>query len=50
MKRIKAVSYGIGTVGKAIARFMLEKGVIITDAIDVKHVGEDLGDVLGLGY
>ncbi len=48
MEKIKALVYGAGTVGKDIARFMLDKGVIITDAIDVKHVGEDLGKVLGL--
>lgn len=50
MKRITAVSYGIGTVGKTIARFMIEKGVIITDAVDVKNVGKDLGEVIGLAY
>ena len=49
MQKIKAVSYGVGNIGKDIARFMMEKGVIITDAIDVKNVGEDLGDVIGAG-
>jgi 2,4-diaminopentanoate dehydrogenase len=48
MEKVKALVYGAGTVGKDIARFMLEKGVIITDAVDITHVGEDLGDVLGL--
>jgi 4-hydroxy-tetrahydrodipicolinate reductase len=49
MERIKAVVYGAGTVGSTIARFMVEKGVIITEAIDVKNVGKDLGDVIGIG-
>ena len=49
MRKIKALSYGIGNIGKDIAKFMMEKGVIITDAIDVKNVGEDLGDVIGAG-
>jgi 4-hydroxy-tetrahydrodipicolinate reductase len=49
MEKIKAVVYGAGTIGQDIARFMVDKGVIITDAIDIKNVGEDLGDVLGLG-
>ncbi len=49
MEKIKAVVYGAGTVGSAIARFMVQKGVIITEAIDIKNVGKDLGDVIGLG-
>lgn len=48
MDKIKAVVYGAGNIGKTIARFMLEKGVIITDAIDVKNVGKDLGEVIGI--
>jgi 2,4-diaminopentanoate dehydrogenase len=48
MERIKALVYGAGTVGSDIARFMVDKGVIITDAIDVKNVGKDLGEVIGL--
>ncbi len=48
MEKLKALVYGVGNIGKDIARFMVDKGVVITDAIDIKHVGEDLGDVLGL--
>ena len=49
MEKIKAVSYGVGNIGRDIARFMVDKGVIITGAIDLKNVGQDLGDVIGLG-
>ena len=49
MEKIKAVSYGVGNIGRDIARFMVDKGVIITGAIDVKNVGKDLGDVIGIG-
>lgn len=49
MRKIKALSYGQGNIGKNIAKFMMEKGVIITDAIDVNNVGMDLGDVIGAG-
>ncbi len=48
MQKIKAVVYGAGNIGKTIARFMYEKGVIITDALDVNNVGKDLGEVIGL--
>jgi hypothetical protein len=47
MHKIKAVVYGAGNIGKDIAKFMMEKGVVITDAIDVKNVGKDLGDIIG---
>jgi 4-hydroxy-tetrahydrodipicolinate reductase len=44
-----AISYGIGNIGRDVARFMAEKGVVISGAVDVKNVGKDLGDVIGVG-
>jgi 2,4-diaminopentanoate dehydrogenase len=52
MKKVQVVLYGVGAVGSMFARSLLEKdGVEITGAIDVAKdkVGEDLGDVIGLG-
>jgi len=49
---IKAVCYGMGAMGKIMARFMLEKGVCIVGAIDVNPaiIGKDLGEVIGLDH
>jgi hypothetical protein len=35
MQQIKAILYGVGVVGKVLARYMVEKGVLIVGAIDV---------------
>lgn len=51
MEEVKVVLYGVGAVGKLIARFLLEKqGVKIVGAIDLAEdkVGKDLGLLLGL--
>lgn len=48
MDKVKAVVYGAGTIGRDVARLMLDKGVIITDAIDIENVGEDLGSLLDI--
>jgi len=50
MEEVKVVLYGVGAVGKLIARFLLEKqGVKIVGAIDVAEdkVGKDLSMLLG---
>ncbi|MEM2465717.1 MAG: hypothetical protein QXZ47_00220 [Candidatus Bathyarchaeia archaeon] len=50
-EEVKVVLYGVGVVGRLIAKFLLEKrGVKIVGAIDVAEdkVGKDLGEVLGL--
>jgi len=51
MRRIKAIVYGVGTMGRIITRCMVEKGVDVVGAIDVTPaiVGKDLGEVAGLG-
>jgi 4-hydroxy-tetrahydrodipicolinate reductase len=51
MQPIRAIVYGVGTVGKMMTRLMVEKGVLIVGAIDMsdKIVGKDLGEVAGLG-
>lgn len=49
---IRVIQYGIGPIGAAMVRLMLEKtGVEIVGAIDVDSAkaGKDLGDVAGLG-
>src|SRR5262249_56014288 len=52
MRRIKAVVYGVGSMGSVATRMMLEKGVDIVGALarSPEKVGRDLGDVAGLGY
>jgi 4-hydroxy-tetrahydrodipicolinate reductase len=48
-KKIKAVIYGVGAMGKTTARQMAEKGVELIGAIGhINHIGSDLGDVIGL--
>lgn len=50
MKNVKVVSYGIGVIGRRLARHLLTKeGVEIVGAIDINPeiIGKDLGEVLG---
>ena len=52
MREIRVISYGLGWVGREIAKFILEKkGVSIVGAVDIAKdlVGKDVGEVLGLG-
>lgn len=49
MKKVKIVSYGIGVIGKRLAKHLLAKeGIEIVGAIDINPniVGKDLGEVL----
>ena len=51
MRKVKAVVYGVGEMGKIATKLMIEKGVEITGAIGNKsNIGEDLGDVIGLDH
>lgn len=52
MRRIKAVVYGVGSMGSVASRMMLEKGVDIVGALarSPEKVGRDLGEVAGLGF
>lgn len=49
---IKAIVYGLGSMGKIMAKYMIEKGVTIVGVIDKNPsmVGKDLGEVLGLNH
>ena len=51
MRKIRAIVYGVGAIGKLTTKFMVEKCVDIVGAIDVnlEIVGKDLGEVAGLG-
>jgi 4-hydroxy-tetrahydrodipicolinate reductase len=51
MRKVKVVLYGVGAVGKLIAKFLLEKeNMEIVGAVDFAKdkVGKDLGAVLGI--
>ena len=51
MNAIKVIVFGVGAVGRRIAKFLLEKeGVEIVGAIDIAKdkVGRDLGEVIGV--
>jgi len=52
MGKIKAIVYGLGTMGKVMAKLMVEKGVSVVGAVDINPdiVGKDIGEVVGLGY
>jgi len=52
MEKIRGVVYGLGQMGKILARLAVEKGIIPVGAIDMNPalVGMDLGEVAGLGY
>lgn len=52
MRKIKAIAYGVGKMGKLLSKYMVEKGVEIVGAIDANPeiVGKDLGEVVGLSY
>ncbi len=46
-KKTRAILYGIGSLGKNVARFILNQGQIdIVGAIDLANVGKDLGEVV----
>jgi hypothetical protein len=50
LEKVKIVSYGIGVIGRRLARHLLTKeGVEIVGAVDINPaiVGKDLGEVLG---
>lgn len=51
LEKIKVVIYGVGAIGRMVAKTLLEKeGIEIVGAIDVdpNKVGKDLGEILGL--
>lgn len=51
MDEIRVVSYGLGTIGKPIAKLIIKKqGMRIVGAIDISKelIGKDLGDILGI--
>ena len=50
MSPIRAIVFGIGSVGSSIHRVMLEKGVVIVGAVDPdpQKLGRDLSEVIGL--
>ena len=51
MDKVRVVLFGVGAVGRRIAKFLLEKeGVEIVGAIDIaeEKVGRDLGEVIGV--
>lgn len=52
MRRIRAIVYGVGVLGKTMTKLMVEKGVDIVGAIDTdpSKVGKDLGEVAELGF
>ena len=52
MRIVKAIVYGMGTQGKLISKYMLEKGVDIVGAIDTNPdiINKDLGEIAGLGH
>jgi len=51
MKKIKAIVYGVGAIGKLVTKYMVDNGIDIVGAIDINPdlVGKDLGEVAGLG-
>jgi 2,4-diaminopentanoate dehydrogenase len=47
---IRAIIYGVGSMGKVMTRMMLDKGVDVVGAVARTHnVGRDLGLVAGMG-
>jgi 2,4-diaminopentanoate dehydrogenase len=49
-RKIKAIVYGVGTIGRVATRYMIDKGIEIVGAIDLNPdiVGRDLGEVAGV--
>lgn len=51
MRRIKAIVYGVGEMGRLMTKLMVEKGIDIVGAIGhTSNIGKDLGQVAELGY
>ena len=48
MTKIRAIVYGAGSTGLNITRELVRRGVDIVAAIDLEHVGEDLGELAGI--
>lgn len=50
MKTLKVIIYGMGAVGQQIVKCLDTKpGIEVVGAIDLRHVGEDIGELSGLG-
>lgn len=50
-KKIRVLQFGIGVIGRAVTRNLLEKeNLEIVGAIDQNHIGEDLGELAGIGH
>ena len=52
MNKIKAIVYGVGTIGKLMTKYMVKQGVDIVGAIDINPeiTGKDIGGVSGLNF
>ncbi len=51
MEPIRAIVYGIGSLGKTMTKLMVEKGITIVGAIGHRrNIGKDLGEIAELGY
>ena len=52
MKKIKAIVYGVGTIGKLMTKYMVKQGVDIVGAIDINPeiTGKDIGELSGLNF
>ena len=50
MKKIKAIQYGCGNLGRHTLRYMMEKGIEVVGVVDVNPtiVGKDISEILGL--
>jgi len=49
-RKLTAGIFGVGAMGSMCARFLLEKGVDLVGSVTREsHLGEDLGDAIGLG-
>ncbi len=51
--RIQVIQYGLGPIGSAIARHVVERaGLELIGGVDIDpaKVGQDVGEAIGLGY
>lgn len=48
-KEVKAVIFGVGSTGSLCVKYMVEHGVDLVGAVEIRNIGMDAGELAGIG-